>query len=202
MKVKEINKIIASSFNDFKCCNAIIYKASLKDILVGFYVEKTNLNNHYLWRFALPLYVPSEYVYFTFGQRILNKKGQEIFDFQTAESTRVSIQEIIEIIKSEKESLFKLEDYDSFIAGYKDKKYIDNIHVQQALAYTMCFLDWKEAKLMLENMVSNHSKDNISWVETILKRATDLINEINTGNHLSKLEEYKKFTLEKIGIKD
>lgn len=185
---------IAKHLKGFRHHKGLIYKFPYNDILSGFYLEKVK-SNYYLWKFSMPIYVPTETINFTFSYRLSKDDGTHIFDFSDA----TTIDKIIKIIVNEEGSL--ITDIKSFYDFFY-KKENTNIHIQEALAYSLLFFDSSKAIGMLENLIEELGIDKniMPWEQDILKRAKNLAEEISIGNGLKKLEEYKQISIKNIGI--
>jgi hypothetical protein len=190
--MKQINDI-AKKVAGFRQNKYLIYQYPYDKILNGFYFEKVR-TNIYLWKFCQPLYVPSESIHFTFGNRLTNQNGNHIFDF----SNPTTSEEILDIINKEKSTLIKdvITFYNIF---YQNKD--TNIYFKEALAFSLCYIDIQKAIVMLKDMISELDKTNAtSWEKSIIITGKELIGQISSGSVIDKLEANIKENKLKMGI--
>ena len=119
-----------------------------------------------------------------------------MFDLSAPET----IDEIIALIQNEEKSFLELDQQQNFFTKYDAEGDKDNIHIQQALSYTMCYIDATKARLMLQTMIECNKDSDTAWVKPILEQAQQLINAIDAGNYVTMLEGFKKYTVEMLGI--
>lgn len=81
MKTKHIQLFMRTclipTFDGYSITGKMLFQKPISHILRGFYFEDSEFNPEsvYVWVFAMPLYIPKGYVYFTFGKRLFRKVG-------------------------------------------------------------------------------------------------------------------------------
>jgi hypothetical protein len=59
------NRILPALSGNYQINNNYVIKLSIKDILVGFFFERSSTEDfYYVWWFSLPLYIPNDILHF------------------------------------------------------------------------------------------------------------------------------------------
>jgi hypothetical protein len=73
---KEINRTVTTILPEFAQTGSMFCHCSADGLLRGLYFEESGLDKEgfYVWVFALPLFIPTSHVSFTFGERLAKGK--------------------------------------------------------------------------------------------------------------------------------
>jgi hypothetical protein len=174
MKKKEfevLGKHIIASMPGYECKGALVYATRLNHVLRGFHFQGSDFDSwtFYVSVFALPLFIPTTYLYLTLGKRLRHHSGGDMWD-----KTKPHFQEELdECIHNEGMA---------FLGGLEGPKGVitlietrfaqsTNPHISEALAYARVMEgDVAEAKAVLDRFLPKLDP-NVSWQEEIKTRA-------------------------------
>jgi hypothetical protein len=215
MKVAEINRLIKkhieSHLNDYEIHKDIVFKIENNFFLKGYVFESSGNSGYDLSvaYFIQPLFVKSDCLHLTFGDRLTYSKKINLFKSRklewwdaSKENSDNSFQSIIKSIQSQGEPfLQKINTAKDFYKKYSsDKK--DNIRIYEAVAYSSILFasDTKQNNLL--NGLINYSKTKINrdddCIDKVRDDATLLLKEKTTKNRQNVLKKWSLETLQNI----
>jgi hypothetical protein len=171
---------------DFVFSNNILHKKTETGFLKGFCFEKSGNNKEgfYLWCFVQPLYVPSEDLILTFGERIKNKKDEF---WQIDKGNENAIKEIFADLnkKIKGEGISYLEETgkpEKFCAFFNKQKK-NNIRIWEAIVYTKLYNELSKAEEETDMFIAELGKQNntINWIRNIKFNLELLLSKDLTG---------------------
>lgn len=163
---------------EFELDKGILYKTPVNDILVGFCFEKSSSEKEslYVWSFAMPLYLEKDNISLTFGRRLKDSKGNELWRLKNSQSIDKSIAELASLMYDEIESFFPaVETPESFYQFYKDKE-VKNIRINEALVYSAIYSKNNRSQELLKDFIAELEKEDleIGWIKNVLLKAKEL----------------------------
>lgn len=163
---------------DFELDKGILYKTPVNEILVGFCFEKSSSEKEslYIWSFAMPLYIEKDIISLTFGQRLKDSKGNELWHLKNNQSIDKAIAGLASLMYDEIESFFPaVETPESFYRFYKDKE-VKNIRIKEALVYSVIYSKNNRANELLKDFIAELEEEDleIGWIRNVLLRAKEL----------------------------
>lgn len=183
MKKKRIEQLIKKYLfpylNDFEVKGNLMFKKPIKEILNGFYFESSGFNSDtfYIYSFIQPLYVPSETLLFTFGDRIGKKYGSS-FTIEEENENEI-MANVLNSINREGMKIIKKLDTPPKVAKNLSKftDSPDDPCVLEAIAYSLilenCYNDAAEIFDRIKSLIENES-DVPEWYNEILSRIDEL----------------------------
>tara|TARA_R110002020_G_scaffold419049_1_gene628272 strand:+ start:439 stop:1071 length:633 start_codon:yes stop_codon:yes gene_type:complete len=174
---------------DFELDKGILYKTPVNEILVGFCFEKSSSEKEslYVWSFAMPLYIEKDNISLTFGQRLKDSKGNELWHLKNNQSIDKAIARLASLMYDEIESFFPVvETPENFYRFYKDKG-VKNIRINEALVYSAIYSKSNRAKEIMKDFIAELEEEDleIGWIKNVLLKAKELEKMID-DNHKAK----------------
>ncbi len=204
MNTKEIQKnlikpVINYLNGDFRTVKGnFLIKYPIEDIITGFCFERSSTkNNFYLWFFAQPLYLPSNYFYLSFGDRIKNKNKTESWSLvDTPNFSKNTIEELISELQSNLTFVEEMRSPNFFYSHYKEvSESIKNWRLNETLVYTAFWLKKPEARTKAISLIKYIEKNDdlsIDWVKECRDSLQELVNSIDP---IMILKKYKEQTI-------
>ena len=180
----------------------MLYKKDFSNgIFKAFCFERSGFdkNGFYLWVFAQPLYIPSDFIFLTFGMRLRNQENNEWWESKAsdpngAEAYFLSLHDTI--VNKGIPYLNQVSTPEAFCHFFKVKK-DKGIRVHEGVAYSLFYLGDKEAynegRLFL-NQVRQTQNCEIEWVKEMISRTELLLNsDLDKAKEI--LTEWEKSTI-------
>lgn len=199
----------------YKSKGHLIYHKDITYLLQGFCFESSafdkNLFNIYV--FIQPLFIPITYLTFTFGNRLgFLSKGRDIWwEYDEAKEEEL-MDEIVSMITSfGVPFLENRNQLDKFMLKYGKVGLGDNPHIVEGICYTHVLLgDYPKAKIMLSSFNKVLKKEiekspKTAWMVDMKDRSQLIFDFLENQNFVSareQLEEWRNYTVEKLGISD
>lgn len=206
VKTKEFTKIarkILPQFPQLATERMLIFLAPIGDILCGLaFGSSSDAKIFYVHKFLLPLYVPTEAVHVTFGERIRinGNEGWRSDDPNLIENLTDTIRREIPFFTNTSTITGAL---DFFKADIENGRPRVNSHELEALAYTFVKNgNYSSALESLADLKQRLQGDTIPWVVAQFNRAQLIEGKLlqNPEAALQQLEIWKAETFRKIGL--
>src|SRR5690606_902837 len=164
--------------SNFKLNKGILYETPVSEVLKGFCFERSPSENEslYIWSFVMPLYVEKENISLTFGKRLKNPEGKELWHLKNNPIIDSTIAGLVSLMYDEIENFFpKVETPDDFYQFYKSKE-VKNIRINEALVYSAVYSKNGHSKEILRNFITELEAEDleIGWIKNVLLRAREL----------------------------
>lgn len=199
----------------FKNKGHLIYHMDITYFLQGFCFESSAFDKNLftIYVFVQPLFIPITYLTFTFGNRLgFLSKGRDIWWEYDEAKEDVLMDEILTMITSS--GVPFLEDrnqLDKFIFKYGKVGLGDNPHMIEGICYANVLIgDYRKARIMLSsfnrNLMDEFGKQSkIDWIFKMNERVQlilDFLENQNFAGAKRQLEDWRNYTVEKLGISD
>jgi hypothetical protein len=209
---KYLRKYIAPHLDGFEVYGRLLYKRPPTPFISGFYFDEPSYNPRKLftWAFVQPMFVPAEYIQFSFGNLIgkISGGGRKSWVIEDG-SEEDTFEEILG--KIHQEGLPYLGSRDTprtFIDFYRYKAVPPHVIVMEAFAYSLLLegLD-DEAAAKLTEMMHIINEENIKkspWLVDYRHRANIILNLLNTSHEsaINQLGLWSNETLNNLGLED
>lgn len=219
MKAQLVRRIcenfLIPNLPDFKVKGSLLYHNDIQYSLKGFCFESSAFDKNLftIYVFVQPLFIPITYLTFTFGNRLgFLSKGRDIWWEYDEAKEDVLMDEILTMITSS--GVPFLEDrnqLDKFIFKYGKVGLGDNPHMIEGISYANVLIgDYPKASTMLSSFNRNLMKEigkrpKIDWIVKMNERVQlilDFLENQNFAGAKSQLEDWRNYTVEKLGISD
>jgi hypothetical protein len=193
-----LNKILVGLEGNYKISNNCLIKSPIKDIIVGFCFENSSSENMmYIWWFAQPLFVPSDTMNLTFGNRINLGEGGQLWDFSQSKtennikilSREMQLIEIKEINTLETPLNF----YHNY---YKNKE--KNLRIYEAIVISASWVDLPNMDNEIENcllFVDKNLDKTIPWIKQVVENLNLLKEKKTKEDKHTLLDRWKNETI-------
>ena len=194
-----IEKVLLADLPHFVIKGALLFRRPIKEILCGIAFDRSgDKASFYVWYFATPACVPSKFLYFNYGRRLIVSPGRDRWEATMPDLN----QELVSAIKSQ--AIPFLERHgtlDEFIAFARLST--EDANAQVALAYSLARAGQHfEAVAVIDHLKSFAGATDRQWVRDLVEQAlglrTLLANE--PARALQQLKEWEGETLHNLGL--
>ena|SRR5712692_1742177 len=204
MKVKRFQalaKRLLPHLGGYTCRRDLIYATPVAHVLRGFCFETSafDATSFYVYVFFLPLYVPTQYLYFNFGERLRyrGRDGWSITDSNVEEKLLESIRiQGLPFLAGVEEPLELAKVTRSRFGELK------NPHTWEAIAYSLIMgNDHGSAHAAFDRLLASLDL-GVEWQQQIKLRAEEVKNKLESNPEDAKrqLEEWELSTLANLGL--
>jgi hypothetical protein len=197
-----LGRKLALAFPELVVQGYLMFRKPLNDVLCGVAFETSGFdkNAFYLWQFFLPLYVPTTYLHFSFGERARAPGGGERWD-----STAGDI--ILQLSLALKQQIIPFISGVETAGGVRDRvkrmKSSESARNKEAAAYSLIRMeDFSRAALELESLEielagSQHESDCL-----IRERAAELVSKLgsDTVGAQNQLDQWEVETVRSLRL--
>lgn len=191
----------------------LIYHKDITYFLQGFYFESSAFDKNLftIEVFVQPLFIPITYITLTYGNRLrFLSKGRDIWwEYDEAKEEEL-MDEILSMITSFGVPFLEDRNHlDRFILKYGKFGFGDNPHLVEGICYTHVLIgDYLKAKIMLSSFNKVLKKEiekspKTEWMVEMKDRTHLIFDFLENQNFVKakeQLEEWRNFTVEKLGI--
>lgn len=212
MRTKEIQRFVGAyiqpHLEGYSMSGKILFKEPARPVLRGFYFEDSEFNpkSVYTWAFIQPLYLPKDYIFFTFGKRLRRSVGflRSREDWGIGDPPDQDIHSLLlQAIRSKGiPHLARLATPDLIIRNLRAATGLrDNPYALEAIAYSYARLgNPSEAESRLKKVMRSASREN--KFRSIVERGQRLLAAIQAGaDETTKLlDAWEKETIRKLKL--
>jgi hypothetical protein len=187
----------------FACKGWLLYAEPVDHILRGFCCDGSGFDatKFTVYVFVLPLYVPTNHLYFTFGNRLKDDRGCEkwwnVNDRSVREDLLFRVRSeglpFLNGIRSPRDLVKKAQELPATLDPYKF----------ETIAYSLAMAeDVDVARQALDRLVKALDR-SISWQAEMMERATQLAGKLSTDPQGAKhqLVEWEQATVKNLGLR-
>ena len=183
--IKAIYEAILPTLPGFEAKGPLLFVSPIDHILKAFCIEGSDFDSFsfYIWVFVLPLYVPTKYLYFSFGNRLTDQQSDR-WSF-TEENKEELVGDLLKAMRQQGLSfLFKIDtplDLASKASLFSVAP--NDPYLGEAVAYSLVLADKTseamEALKFLNALLAGIDQQK-TWIEDIRRRA------LSVRKHLSE----------------
>lgn len=199
----KIAKELLSDLPGFVAWKTMVFKSPIDDdFLRALYFENTSDANYFNFHvFLMPLFVPHDYISFSYGDRIGNAPNWRLDNPDLVANLRAAIHaEGIPFLNKVSKAAGIIEYLKADIEGDRQRV---NPHTLEALAYTLIRSgDYSSALKALGELSQMFGKSTTSWVLQVVARGKAVEEKLllNPELALAQLDEWKAETVTNIGL--
>lgn len=199
VSIQEFVKLVSLCLPGFRVRRSLLYAWPFTTLLRGYYFESSaQAATFYVWGFVQPLYIPTDYLYFTFGRRLEELGGGQLRRTLTPENMETVRREVLLAIEMQGKPFLSFfnDTQDLARAAARERgspgEFLDcdpkDPHVAEARAYSWILADELDKALAdLHYLISDPElKPEEEWEFVIQQRAREVLAALNRGPEQAK----------------
>jgi len=205
MKKKQFESIcrtILPDLSGFACKGWLLYAHPVSHILQGFCCDDSGFDptRFAVWAFVLPLYIPTQHLYFNFGHRLRDESGCE--KWWNIQEPNLAGNLLDSIQREGPPFLDQVQRPSQMVTLVERLTGNTNPHSLEAIAYSLAMADeYSASQEALERLMKTLDR-NIPWHSEMFDRAAELAQQLLGDPQRAKqqLFEWEQTTVKNLGI--